>query len=124
MRKRKGQSSTYSHMYSLCNKHMNQYILAQLADGEHVDGIITGVDGDYLYLAIPTSAEQQNTFEPNSPAYPPYSSSPSSFRQYENANINGRYEHSSNQSYQPPQRFQRLILPLSVLVTVNALPWY
>lgn len=103
---------------------MNQYILAQLADGEHVDGVITGVDGDYLYLAIPTSVEQHNTSEPNAPTYPAYSSTTSSLRQFGGMSKSGRFGPSTIQSYQPPQRFQRLILPLSVLVTVNALPWY
>ncbi|MFC0524792.1 hypothetical protein ACFFGV_14535 [Pontibacillus salicampi] len=113
----KGQSQNYPHMYSLCNKHMKQYVLAELADGQYVDGIITGLDGEYVYIAVP-----QNVEGTSSMAAPPH------HQVKANISLRQPYQRQGNQAayntYQPPKRFQRYILPLGALLGINPLPWY
>ncbi|WP_242705636.1 hypothetical protein [Pontibacillus sp. ALD_SL1] len=120
-RSKKNPSTNYHHMYSLCNQHMNQYVLAELVDGQNIDGIVTGVDGDYVYLAIPLSGSDtledgspQPVSEPNQRQYgygPPYAGGYGTGAPY-------------GYGYTPPPRFRRLILPLAALVAISALPWY
>ncbi|MFD2042702.1 hypothetical protein ACFSTA_00100 [Ornithinibacillus salinisoli] len=43
----------HKHMYDLCKTHMHSYVLAEINDGSQVDGIITGLDDEYVYIAVP-----------------------------------------------------------------------
>ncbi|SET14941.1 hypothetical protein SAMN05216389_10653 [Oceanobacillus limi] len=43
----------HKHMYDLCKKHMHSYVLAEMNDGTQVDGIVTGLDDEYVYMAVP-----------------------------------------------------------------------
>src|SRR5699024_9170676 len=47
----------YQHMYDLCKQHMHSYVLAETHDGSKVDGIITGVDDEYVYMAVPIESQ-------------------------------------------------------------------
>ncbi|QHE51442.1 hypothetical protein [Pontibacillus sp. HMF3514] len=127
---RKNQNTNYHHMYSLCNKHMNQYVLAQTVDGQNIDGIVTGVDGDYLYLAVPLTDEerkqqeqqQSQTRDTDERQYG-YGYAPGGYGGY---GAYGGYGYGApyGYGYAPPNRFRRLILPLAALVAISALPWY
>src|SRR5690625_3965618 len=43
----------YNHIYDLCKEHMHSYVMAEMVDGTTVDGIVTGLDEEYVYLAMP-----------------------------------------------------------------------
>src|SRR5699024_605403 len=51
------------HIYDLCKNHLHAYVMAELNDGSKVDGIITGLDDEYVYLAVPVEGEDR-TFSP------------------------------------------------------------
>lgn len=97
-----------SQMYDMCQQHMHQYVVLETTDGATIDGIITDVDQQNVYLAIPNS---------NSTAY-----------------YDQRYYGYSGYPYGPqppygsyppyPGRFRRLVLPLAALTALSVLPWY
>lgn len=121
-RSKKNPSTNYHHMYSLCNQHMNQYVLAELVDGQNIDGIVTGVDGDYVYLAVPLTGNEQQERDGS-----PQPMTDRDQRQYGYASpYGGGYGTGApyGYGYTPPPRFSRLILPLAGLVAISALPWY
>ncbi|MRH43373.1 hypothetical protein GH741_11855 [Aquibacillus halophilus] len=100
------------HMYDLCKKHMHSYVLAETVDGNKVDGIITGVDEEYVYMAVPNHVQRSDErFAPGfgygfpGYGYPGYG-----------------YGYPG---YVPPAgRFRRLVLPLTALTALSLLPWY
>jgi len=118
---RKNQNPNYQHMYSLCKQHMNQYVLAQTVDGQNIDGIVTGVDGEYLYLAVPLTDEERKHQELHQSQ-----TRDTDERQYGYGYAPGGYGYGApyGYGYAPPGRFRRLILPLAALVAISALPWY
>ncbi|WP_331000834.1 hypothetical protein [Radiobacillus kanasensis] len=97
----------HHHIYDLCHKHMNKYVLAELADGSKVDGIITGLDNENVHMAVPLEAHEM---------YPDYGD-------YRFGPVGYPYGYGYGYGY-PPNRFRRLILPLAALATISALPWY
>ncbi|MDC3413700.1 hypothetical protein NC797_17510 [Aquibacillus sp. 3ASR75-11] len=101
-----------NHMYDLCKKHMHTYVLAETVDGNKVDGIITGVDEQYVYLAVPNTGYQfeGHGVSRGGPAYGPGFGYPGYGYGYP--------------GYGHPSRFNRLVLPLTALVGLSALPWY
>lgn len=125
-KKNKNQNSAnYHHMYSLCDKHMNQYVLVETVDGQYIDGIVTGVDGDYVYLAIPLTEEEQKVQGNQESSQPNYFEPPNpQARQYGGYGYPYSYGTPYSYGYSPPARFRRLILPLAALVAISALPWY
>jgi hypothetical protein len=102
-------------MYQLCKEHMHSYVLAELVDGTKVDGIITGLDDEYVYMAVPLELhEQQHSHQENTSGYR------YGYPVYGPGFIPGP---AYGYGY-PPRRFRRLVLPLAALVTLAALPWY
>ena len=123
----------YQHMYDLCKQHMHSYVLVESHDGLKVDGIITGVDDEYVYMAVPI--EQQTGYE--------HWESPSP-NHYQNWNRygypgagypvgpgfgaggfgGGGFGGYGGAGYGRPRRFRRLVLPLAGLAALSLLPWY
>lgn len=91
---------------------MHHYVLAELSDGSKVDGIITGVDEKYVYLAVPdTSRNVEEERGYPGYGYPPFGYPGYGFPPY---------------YYGPGAGFRRLILPLAALTAISTLPfwWY
>ncbi|KGX92792.1 hypothetical protein N781_15280 [Pontibacillus halophilus JSM 076056 = DSM 19796] len=95
----------YQHMYSLLQQHMNQYVLVETIDGQRIDGVVTGLDQYYAYLAVPLSEDSASL---QGYGFQPYMQD--SFQ--------------SDRQTSVPKRFTRYIIPLSALVNSEALPWY
>lgn len=98
-----------NNMYDVCKKHMHAYVLAELKDGTKMDGIITGLDDENVYFAVPNdhyggSMQQQpmRQYGYGSYGYPGY---------------------GYGYGY-PGPRFRRVILPLAALAAISLLPWY
>lgn len=111
----------HQHVYDLCKQHMHAYVLAETTDGTQFDGIITGLDDEYVYFAVPVdpysdAAYQGNDYRKFGYGYgfgnPWYG--PGFYPGYGFGYGFGR----------PPRRFTRLILPLAALAAISTLPWY
>lgn len=110
-------------MYELCKNHMHAYVLVETVNGAKIDGIITGLDEEYVYFALPIDANEResHSFEDHNRqlggfgfggggyGYPGYG--------YPN------YGYPGYQGYGRP-RFKRLVLPLVALTALSILPWY
>jgi len=105
----------YQHIYDLCKKHMHAYVLVEMVDGAKVDGIITGLDNEYVYFAVPIEHD-------NYSAYQESMMKPFDMRQYWGGYPG--YGPGYGYGYYPPRRFERLVLPLAALATLSLLPWY
>lgn len=46
------------HIYDLCKDHMHAYVLVETKDGAKFDGIITGLDEEHVYFAVPVGQDQ------------------------------------------------------------------
>lgn len=108
-------NNQHKHMYDQCKNHMHSYVLAQTTDGSEFDGIITGLDDEYVYFAIPLDSHQQVEQQGHNDSrvfgyggYPGYGYPGYGYPGY------GR----------PRRRFQRFILPLAALTAISLLPWY
>ncbi|WP_240452209.1 hypothetical protein [Virgibacillus sp. YIM 98842] len=113
-------NSNHNKMYQLCKEHMHSYVLAELVDGTKVDGIITGLDNEYVYMAVPLEHHEQHHTQAN-----PFESS--SGHRYGFPGYGPGFIPGPGYGYGygfPPRRFRRLVLPLAALVTLAALPWY
>ncbi|MEI3604909.1 hypothetical protein SPD48_04335 [Pseudogracilibacillus sp. SE30717A] len=105
------QNISYEDIYEMCKQHMHSYVLVETTDGVKTDGIITGLDEENVYLAVPMSQ--------NSPAAP---GDPNV-----NPNQFGRYPfpgYGPGFGFYPPRRFRRLVIPLTFLAALSLLPWY
>ncbi|HEX6593642.1 MAG TPA: hypothetical protein VF095_03525 [Bacillota bacterium] len=109
------------HIYNLCKEHMHSYVLAEMKDGSKVDGIITGLDDEYVYFAVPIEGENM----PARPILDDYN------RQFGFPGYGYGYGGYGFPSYGyfgpygfPPRRFRRLVLPLAALAALSILPWY
>lgn len=113
----------YNHIYDLCKDHMHSYVLAELIDGTKVDGIVTGLDEEYVYIAVPLEKDEQHTqpemmnhhdqqfrYGFQGYGYPGYG--------------HPGYGHGHLGYGYPPRRFRRMILPLAALTALSVLPWY
>ncbi|GAA0447598.1 hypothetical protein JUJ52_17070 [Virgibacillus sp. AGTR] len=101
-------NNNYQHIYDVCKDHMHAYVLIELADGSSIDGIITGLDQESVYIAVPLEGhEQQNMMSQHQ--------APSHQRQFGYGYPGYGY---------PPPRFRRLILPLAAIAALSILPWY
>ena len=108
-------------MYQLCKEHMHSYVLAELVDGTKVDGIITGLDHEYVYMAVPLEPHEQqheHAYQHDSTAHQRYG-----YPGYGPGFGPGPGYGYGYYGY-PRRRFRRLVLPLAALVTLAALPWY
>lgn len=128
-------SYNYRHMYDLCKQHMHAYVLAETVDGKKLDGILTGVDDEYVYFAVPLEAtthypghhqyRQPGGFGYGYGGY-------GGFPGYGAAGGYGPFGYGVGYpkagfypSYgYPPRRFARVVLPLAALAAISALPWY
>jgi hypothetical protein len=109
----------HKHMYDLCKTHVHSYVLAELEDRSNFDGIITSLDDEYVYFAVPIENEVSSQIMPygneerqfgwSGYGYPGYAYSGTGFYGY---------------PYGPGRRFRRLVLPLAALSNVSILPWY
>ncbi|ALX48649.1 hypothetical protein [Lentibacillus amyloliquefaciens] len=109
----------HQHMYDLCKKHMHSYCLAEMSDGNQIDGIITGVDDEYLYMAVPIEPEHQMA-APD--AYHNWNHRQGGFG-YGYPGYGG-YGGYSGYGRPRRRRFNRLVLPLAALTALSVLPWY
>ncbi|GAA0593092.1 hypothetical protein GCM10009001_06500 [Virgibacillus siamensis] len=100
----------YQHIYDQCKDHMHSYVLVELNDGSSFDGIVTGLDNEYVYFAVPL--EQDNGM--------PHGQHHRQFGWGGGYNP-GFYGYGG---YHRPRRFRRLILPLAALTALSVLPWY
>ncbi|MGM8364394.1 hypothetical protein ACLIBG_02815 [Virgibacillus sp. W0181] len=126
---KKNNDHHHHHMYEMCKNHMHAYVLAQTADGSNVDGIITGLDDEYVYMAVPLSGYEQEPDE-HSPqsherqfGYSGYGYPGYGYPSYGYPGYGGGYG-SPGYGYRPRRRFRRLILPLAALTALSVLPWY
>ncbi|MFD1360177.1 hypothetical protein [Lentibacillus salinarum] len=118
----------HQHMYDLCKKHMHSYVLAEMNDGSQVDGIITGLDDEYVYMAVPIGQgdhmagydqHQKNwhhrpfDFGGFGYGFPGYGYGYGGYGGYPGYGGYGR-----------PRRFNRFVLPLAALTALSTLPWY
>lgn len=106
----------YQHIYDLCKKHMHAYVLAETVDGKKLDGIITGLDDEYVYIAIPIEQNAQEKLQSNH----------REDRQFGYGYGPG-YGYPGGYGYghgRPRRRFNRLVLPLAALTALSILPWY
>lgn len=101
------------HMYDLCKEHMHSYVLAETVDGSQIDGIITGLDDEYVYMAVPIGGEEAHgNYQRMGP-------------DNENRQFWGYYGYGyPGFGFGPRRRFRRLILPLAALTALSILPWY
>ncbi|HLS07322.1 MAG TPA: hypothetical protein VK079_05135 [Bacillota bacterium] len=119
------------HIYDLCKDHMHAYVLVETNDGSTFDGIITGLDDENVYFAIPTG--QGNAGSMPGQSHPAMSRQQ---RQFIGKYPSGGYGPGAGYGYggyggygpgyynYPPRRFDRLILPLAALTALTILPWY
>jgi hypothetical protein len=49
----------HQHIYDVCRDHIHAYVLVELEDGSSIDGIITGLDHESVYLATPIELHEQ-----------------------------------------------------------------
>lgn len=130
----------HQHIYDQCKQHMHSYVLAETEDGTKFDGILTGLDDDFAYFAIPIAPD---TAHFNHESYP-HGMMGESNQQYtgnyqRSDEIEGNQEETRQFGYgypyygwgypgygfgYRPRRFSRLVLPLAALVALTALPWY
>jgi hypothetical protein len=107
----------HKHTYDLCKTHMHSYVLAELEDGSNFDGIITGLDEEYVYFAVPIDSEVNSQMMPNM----------NEQRQFGWSGYGGYpgYGYPGYGFYGYPRpRFRRLVLPLAALAALSVLPWY
>lgn len=112
-------NNDYHHIYELCKSHMHSYVLAEMVDGTKVDGIVTGLDNEYVYFAVPVDNNESNHSHPHHDMH----------RQFGHGYGYGYpgygYPGYGNPGYgRPPRRFNRFVLPLAALTALSVLPWY
>jgi len=119
---------SHKEMYEKCKQHMHSYVLIETKDGLRTDGIITGLDEENVYVAVPITGQMQTEqINPNYTSEQLYRNPYSRYRppyghgRYGQYDRYGRYD---GYGYGPQQRFRRLVLPLAFLATVSLLPWY
>lgn len=109
-------NNDYNHIYELCKSHMHSYVLAEMVDGTKVDGIVTGLDNEYVYIAVPIGNGE-----------------PTHDHHYHEMDHRFGYGYGYGYGYpgyghpgygRPPRRFNRLVLPLAALTALSVLPWY
>lgn len=102
---------------------MHAYVLVEMNDGTQVDGIVTGVDEEFVYFALPIDCSGGAT-QGSGAMDRQFGGYGHGFGGYGNPNYG--YPGYGNQGYggHPGQRFRRLVLPLAALTALSILPWY
>src|SRR5699024_1313119 len=102
------------------------YVLTEITDGSKVDGIITGLDHENVYFAVPIDSTDQFMNHDES----------GNFRQFGGYGGYGPgygtgyghpgygYGHGYPGHGYPGRRFRRLVLPLAAITALTLLPWY
>ena len=112
-------------MYELCKKHMHAYVLVETNDGMVYDGIITGLDDEFVTMAVPNDQNMPSTYpmreEDRQFGYPGYGFG---YPGYGYGSSYGFPGYGFGYGYGPPRRFRRLVLPLAALTALALLPWY
>ena len=111
----------HQHMYELCKNHMQSYVLVEMTDGSKVDGIITGLDDEHVYMAVPINGNEMDQPSPYHTHQQP------GHRQFGYPGYGPGYGYGYGFGYPGfgrPRRFQRLVLPLAALAALSILPWY
>ncbi|GAA0433116.1 hypothetical protein GCM10008983_07200 [Lentibacillus halophilus] len=118
------------HTYDMCKNHMHAYVLVEVNDGTQVDGIITGLDNDYVYMAVPIGQEpaydsnwRPNEFDGFGYGYSGYGYGGYPGYGYPGPGYGGSPGYGYGGNYRP-RRFRRLVLPLAALTALSVLPWY
>jgi len=112
----------YKQMYDLCAKHMHAYVLAEMNDGMKFNGIITGMDNENVYLAVPGSLDDDQREDlgngEDSRQYG-FGPRPRPYNHFGYGYSPGYYGYGYR-----PGGFRRLILPLAALTAISILPWF
>lgn len=107
----------YNHIYDLCKEHMHSYVMAEMVDGTTVDGIVTGLDEEYVYFALPLEQGEQRAVPVGDPHDRQFG--------FGHGYGHGHYGYGGYPGFGGrPRRFRRLVLPLAALATLSLLPWY
>lgn len=109
----------YNDIYDLCKKHMHAYVLAEVVDGSKFDGIVTGLDDEYVYFAVPMDDQEEL---PHVDRGPEGDGRPFGYGHHGYGGPG--YGGYPGYGYGPRPRFRRLILPLTALAALSVLPWY
>ena len=114
----------------LCHDHMYRYVCVWMEDGSMHDGIIEGMDEEYVSLAIPVGYEDMN--ETHTPMYthqgvscgcpPPTCVDTRAFMPMGGFGGYGGYPHYGGGYYPGRRRFRRLLLPLIGITALTLLP--
>lgn len=107
-------NNNYHQMYDLCSQHMHTYVLAEMNDGSRINGIVTGVDNNHVYLAIPYGPDQ-GEMRDESDEERQFGWGPRPFGFGYGPGWYGGFG---------PRGFRRLALPLAGLVALSVLPWF
>lgn len=115
----------YNHIYDLCKRYMHSYVLAETVDGSKVDGIITGLDNEYVYFAVPINSTEQLSHQNESQSYRQFG--PGYGPGY-GLGYGPGYDYGPGYGYPgygySGSPFRRLILPLTAIAALSLLPWY
>lgn len=125
----------------LCSDHMHRYVRVWIVDGRVYDGFVENVDGEQLYLAIPICHERHDQEQlaveyaghpeasgghlGNYGGYPGIQTRALSqgYYAYPGHGHPG-YGYPGYFPYGNRRRFNRLILPLTILTALSLLPYY
>lgn len=110
----------YNDIYETCKDHMHAYVLLEMNDGSKLDGIITGVDAEHVYVAVPIGEEQ---FEQSNRQFG-YGPQGYGYGQQGYGYGNQGYGYGHHGYGNPRPRFERVVLPLTFLAALSILPWY
>lgn len=103
-------------MYDQCKKYMHAYVLAETVEGTSVDGIITGLDDEFVYFAVPNDNHASTTATMNNTGH--------DYRQFGGYGYGYPGYGYGGYGYGRPSPFRRLVLPLAALTALTLLPWY
>lgn len=136
-----------NYIYDLCKQHMNQHVMLHTTAGEQIQGVITNVDDENVYVSIPTRSdnveEDSRQYNPygGGPQYPPrprprppygpggpYSPGPRPRPPYGGYPPHGPgyppyYGPGYGPQPQPGSGANRLIIPLAALAAISVLPF-
>lgn len=129
-------TQNYEQIRDLASKHLNQYVTAELEDGTRFNGVVTGLDEQYVYLDVPPAAypaeaggyegyEERSDDERQFGWGPRFRPRPFGFYGYRPPFYGGGYPfYPGFGGYGFGGGFGRLVLPFAALTALSALPWY
>lgn len=109
------ENHAYENIYETCKEHMHAYVMVETTDGLKTDGIITGLDEENLYLAVPIEQGQEMGYMQTNQF--------GGYRDpYGRPGFGGGF--GGGFGFSPRRRFRRLVIPLAFLAALSLLPWY